>query len=350
MRLQESVVDNGRQDALILADMIVRSHLKRLRRFLVRPLVLTAVLLATQPHLPLTAAAQSGGALKIVVSINPYQDLVEQVAGGAASVSTILPAGASPHAFDPTPTQTATLAKADLIIMNGGLDLWLSRLVAAAAPNTPVLVMLDTVDFTPLAGHAHDHEEEHGAEHDDDAGEHGASHEEEHETANAHIWLDPILMLQAVDAVEAALGGLDPANAGHYAANAARTKDALVELDGRLTELLSPVAGAPFVPFHDAWVYFAERYHLRTVATLEPFPGREPGPRYVAEAVRTVEDAGAKAIFAERQLGRRSAEVVAESAGVRVAVLDPLGGAPGPETYEALLLENAAAIVEALAD
>jgi hypothetical protein len=31
-------------------------------------------------------------------------------------------------------------------------------------------------------------------------------------------------------------------------------------------------------------------------------------------------------------------------------MLDPIGGAPGPVTYEALLLENAALIVEALTD
>ncbi len=286
--------------------------------------------------------AQQERLLEIVVSINPYQDLVERVAGGRARVSTILPPGASPHAFDPTPSRATTLARADLVVMNGGLDLWLVRLIEAAAPDTPVLVVMDSLEFSPLEAQEHD-------EHGDEPGGH-ADHAHDHGATNSHIWLDPVLMIQAVDALAGALSELDPEGAPSYQANAARLQEELRTLDQELQSLLAPVAGAPFVPFHDAWVYFAQRYDLQLVIMLEPFPGREPSPRYVAEAVRDVMASGAKAIFAERQLGTRSAEVVAQSADVAVAVLDPLGGAPGPETYDELLLVNARVILEALAD
>jgi len=53
-------------------------------------------------------------------------------------------------------------------------------------------------------------------------------------------------------------------------------------------------------------------------------------------------------IFSEGQLSDRSARVVAESAGVGLVVLDPLGGAPGPTDYFELLLWNAARIADAL--
>jgi len=279
-----------------------------------------------------------------VVSLGPYQDLVERVAGDRARVSTILPPGASPHAFDPTPSRAAALARADLVVMNGGLDLWLVRLIEAAAPATPVLVVMDNVEFAALEGHEHGENDDHGHEH----AEHGASGHQE--GVNSHIWLDPTLMIQAVDAVARALSELDPEGAPEYEANAARTREELRVLDDELKALLAPVAGAPFVPFHDAWVYFVRRYDLQLVLMLEPYPGREPSPRYVAEAVRDVMASGARVIFAERQLGTRSAEVVAQSADVAVAVLDPLGGEPGPTTYEDLLLWNARVILDALAD
>ena len=229
--------------------------------------------------------------------------------------------------------------------MNGGLDLWLNRLIEAAAAGTPVLVVIEAIDFEPLEGHEHGEHDDHD-DHDHSEGEHD---EDDHAvTANPHIWLDPALMLQAADQIAAALAAVDPASADTYRTNAERLKAELRQLDQQLAHLLAPAAGAPFVPFHDAWVYFAERYDLNIVVTLEPFPGREPSPRYVAEAVQSVIASGARVIFAERQLGSRSAEVVAESAGVTVAMLDPIGGAPGPVTYDALLLENAAIIVEAL--
>jgi len=328
--------------------MILHSHLAPFS--LVRQAAVILALFLAAPTAGLAQGAVSPP-LRVVVSLNPYHDLVERVAGDRATVSTILPAGASPHAFDPSPSQAAQIARADLIVMNGGLDLWLNRLIEAAAAGTPVLVVMDAIEFEPHEGHAH-------GEHDHGNGEHEHGEDEHHDgdhdeadhalTANPHIWLDPVLMEQAADQIAAALAAVDPASADTYRANAQRLKAELHQLDDQLSQLLAPAAGAPFVPFHDAWVYFAERYGLNIVVTLEPFPGREPSPRYVAEAVQAVIASGASVIFAERQLGSRSAEVVAESAGVTVGLLDPIGGAPGPTTYDALLLENAAIIVEAL--
>ncbi len=114
--------------------------------------------------------------------------------------------------------------------------------------------------------------------------------------------------------------------------------------------MLRSIRGAAFVPFHDAWPHFAARYGLDLVVEIEPFPGREPGPRYVAQALELIRDSGAKAIFNEAQLNPRPAEVVAESAGVEIYTLDPLGGSAGKETYQELLRYNAGVLLEALAE
>jgi len=286
----------------------------------------------------LGSVAGAAAPLTITVSIAPYANIVERIGGEHVKVSTLLPAGASPHAFDPTPSQAAGLARSDLIVMNGGLDAWLDRLVAAAAPDVPLVVILDSIEFTPQDGHEHPAEGASAQEPDD----HGLS------TANPHVWLDPTLMIQAAGVIAGKLAALDPANAAAYAAGLARLDADLRALDAEIATTLAPVRDAPFVPFHDAWPYFAKHYGLDLVLTLEPFPGREPSPKYIADAVATVRQVGAKAVFGERQLNSRSAEVVAESAGVRVAILDPIGGAPGPVTYEQLLRFNASTILAAL--
>lgn len=315
--------------------MITRSQLLASRlRTLIAAAGLTALLSLTG-----AGTAQETPQKLIVVSINPYADLAQRVAGQLATVTTLLPPGASPHTFDPSPSQAATLARADLVVMNGGLDSWIVRLVAATAPGTPLLVVTDEIEFIPRQGHDHEGD-----------GHGGSSAGSEQPWFNPHVWLDPTLAAQAVDAIAGALSTQDPENAATYQANAERTRQELALLDTQVAEVLEPVRGAAFVPFHDAWVYFADRYGLDLVVTLEPYPGREPSPRYVAEAVQEVVRSGAKAIFAERQLGSRSAEVVAASAGVAVAVLDPLGGEPGPTTYEELLLENAAVVAATLGE
>jgi ABC-type Zn uptake system ZnuABC Zn-binding protein ZnuA len=56
------------------------------------------------------------------VSLPPYVDLVQRIAGPGVDVIGLYPAGASPHTFDPTPRDAATVGSADLVVLNGGLD------------------------------------------------------------------------------------------------------------------------------------------------------------------------------------------------------------------------------------
>lgn len=277
-----------------------------------------------------TGALQgSSEPLSVVVTLQPWASLTRSIAGEHASVMTLLPAGMSPHAFDPLPSQALALAGADLVVMNGGLDDWLLRLIGATASGARPLVLLDVIDLADL-------------ESDPDHEGHGDS------GVNPHIWLDPLLAARAVPAIAQSLAELDPGHAQVFLANAANLQRALAELDAELQETLGPVAGANIVPFHDAWVYFADRYGLNIVATLEPFPGREPSAAYLAATVAQIESAGVSVILTERQLNRRTASVVAESAGVTVAELDPIGGAPGPDDYFELLRHNAMVVLEAL--
>jgi len=292
--------------------------------------------------------------LTVITSIHPLYDLTQEVAGEHAKVIRLLPPGASPHTFDPTPRDVAQLETADLLIMNGVLDEWLVEMSEAVNADAPLFELIAELEFEPLEGHD-DHgddghsDEEEGEEHKDEEGE--ADHDNhDHGGVNPHLWLDPTLMAQAVPLIAAQLADLDPENAQAYQANAERMVGELNELDAELIETLKPVAGAAFVPFHDAWPYFVRHYGLDLVVEIEPAPGREPSPAYIAEALELIEGSGAKAIFSEVQLPPRPAEVVAESAELPLYLLDPLGGSDGRESYSDLMRYNAQTILEALGE
>jgi len=291
------------------------------------------------------AQTASDGRLSVIVTIQPWASLSRDVGGEHVDVVTLLPAGASPHAFDPAPSQAVALARADIVIMNGGLDDWLLRLLDATAADVPRFTALDVLDPDALSD---SHEDVVGGsgehDHHDDDDDHG----HDHGGINSHVWLDPVLASHVVTAIADEFAAIDPANAESYLENAARVVARLHELDVELREILDPVAGSGMVPFHDAWVHFARRYRLEILATLEPFPGREPSAAYLTSAVETITAAGVTVIFSEGQLNDRTAYVVAESAGVAIAALDPLGGAPGPLDYFELLRWNASIIAEAL--
>jgi zinc transport system substrate-binding protein len=378
-----------------------------MKRFLV-PLVL------------LSSAAWAQAPINVVVSLHPHFDLVRQLTGDAAVVTRVLPIGASPHTFDPTPRDVARIADADLVIFNGGIDEWLLDLVAASGTDAEVFELLEELEFEPVSGELHGHDEaahdddahddghddhggaeqgehahdehegdehagehgetvaesagEHGTEHSDDHSDdhsdgHGDEHSDEHDDhgdeaahaenagedahdhsgVNPHVWTDPVLMAQAVPLFVEALSEVDPDNAETYAANGEDLVERLEALHAEISETLAPVGDAPFVPFHDAWPYFVRRYDLNQVAVIEPAPGREPSPSYVAEVLAQLEQSGATAIFNDVQLPPRSAEVVAEAAGLELYTLDPEGGGVSDdETYEEFMRKNAETVAEAL--
>ncbi len=257
----------------------------------------------------------------VVATLHPYADLIRQIAAGRVEVVQLLPSGASPHTFDPSPSQARSVAGAALIVMNGGVDAWARRLVAAAAPDAPLFVVTEHLSFRPIQG-------------SDGVG------------ANPHVWLDPSLMAALAPALARALSAVDPADASVFEANGAALAGSLQALDRQLAAELAPLRGAPFVPFHDAWPYFARRYGLDLVVSIEPSPGREPSARYVADAVAAIRRAHARAVFDEAQLNPRPAQVVARAAGVPVVTLDPIGR--NDQSYQDLMRADVTAIVHAL--
>ena len=321
--------------------------------------------------LALAAAFLLGGLAfaqpRVVVSIHPLFDLTQRIAGPDVEVTRLLPPGTSPHGFDPTPSVIAAVERADVLILVGGIDEWAHQLAPSGANGPEVFELLplyDDLEALLPESHeeeGHDHAEEHGEDHGEEHAEGEHAHEEHAEDAhdgdhvhhhggvNPHIWLDPVLMQTAANAIGQRLAQLDPAQADRYRANAADVVAQLRDLDAEIDRILAPVRGAPFVPFHDAWPYFAARYGLDLVLEIEPFPGREPSPRYLADVVEAIRSTGTIAVFSETQLADRPARVLAQEAGVTVRVLDPIGGTTGVEAYEDLLRYNARVIAEALA-
>lgn len=360
-------------DACEDSPMILRTQSHVLRRRVRASLFVVALFLF--PH-----ALAAEPSLRIVVSIEPYRDVVSRLLPASSQVEVLLPVGASPHGYDPTPRDLTTLAEADLVVMNGGVDAFVLDLVEAIGRGVPLFTVLDHVevpeapteaddhaDHAEHADHAdptdhsdhgdhehHDDRDDHD-DHDDHAGGHEGGHEhhdEDHNHGafglNPHVWLDPVTVAAVVPELARAVVAVAPDHELEVQANARRLLDELATLDAMLREILAPVEGAVFVPFHDAWPWFADRYGLDLVFEIEPFPGREPSAGELADIVDQLAATGAKAIFAEAQLAARPAEVLADEAGIAWATLDPLGGRPGLLTYEELLVGNARVIAEML--
>jgi zinc transport system substrate-binding protein len=253
----------------------------------------------------------------VAVSINPLVSLVQGVVEDQVEVVRLVPPGASPHTYEPAPSQVALIGRADVLVLIGmGLEFWAGDLVSAA--DNPDLLVVDTSRNVEPIEHNH------------------------------HIWLDPLNAISQVELIRDALVEVDPEHANTYEENASRYIEELRALDEEVTQEIESWSLKAFIAFHPAWVYFAKRYGLEQAAAVEETPGHEPSAHELADIIEAARRLGVRAIFAEPQLPAGEAETIAEESGAQVLFLDPLGGTEAPDDYVELIRYNVQTMAKAM--
>ena len=294
-----------------------------------------AVLLAALATL--AGVARAADPLPAVATIQPLGLVLRELGGERVAVAVLVPPGASPHTFEPQPSDVSALARARLLVeAGGGLDGWVHALLNAAQAKPAVTTLLEVPGLDPLPAIA-------GAHADAAPGSHAPR-------LDPHAWLDPIRVRDALlPALAAQLAALDPAGRAHYEASRDAFAARLTALDAEIRATLAG-HGRRFLAFHAAWRYFAQRYQLDEVGVIEEAPGEEPTPRELGALSRRARDAGLPAILIEPQLSPRIAEMLARDLGAALVTVDPNGDPSDPEraTYEGLMRWNARAFARAL--
>lgn len=275
--------------------------------------------------------------LLVVTSLPVFASLVQAVGGDLVEVSALLPPGTDPHTYQPSPRDVEKLARAQLVVYNGGdLDPWMARQIEAAASGSRVLALAEGLQPPPQVAH-----EEEAIQ--------GTPVEDHEHTVNPHFWLDPDYAITYVQRIAAALEELDPAHADTYRANAERYIADIRTFDAWARQQIAtiPPERRKLVTFHDAFPYFAAHYGLELVGVVVLSPGREPSPQEIARLVERIRSEGVPAIFVEPQFNPKLAETIAREAGVKVLTLYS-DAAPAGMDYLAMMRANVTNVVEGL--
>ncbi|GAA3304536.1 zinc ABC transporter substrate-binding protein [Streptomyces cinereospinus] len=256
-------------------------------------------------------------AFDVVASFYPMQFLAERIGGDLVNVTTLTEPGQEPHDLEISARQTAQLQEADAVLYLKSLQ----PAVDEAVGQADVPAKIDAASLTELEDHG-------GVEHEHAGEEHAPSEEEEEEehALDPHVWLDPVKYAEIARGVGAAFEKADPGHAADYRKNTAALVGELNELDTEFETGLRDTATKVFFTNHTAFGYLAERYGLTQEAISGLDPESEPSPARIKELQEEAKADGVTTVFYETLVSDKTAKTLAEDAGLRTDVLDPLEG------------------------
>lgn len=296
----------------------------------------------------------------LYVSILPLKSIVGGIVGDDFDVRVLVPAGASPETFEPTPRQFVDLNRARLIFNVGLID-FETTLLGKIEARDKVVDLSRGIDL--IAGscsHAHGKvaraDEPHAAamseeqqtagtaatpEEQQTAGSHAAAMPGERQLAgrhaatpapqahghchahgiDPHIWTSPrALQRMAANAYEA-IHALWP-DSVKYTENHARLQEQLAELDARTAGKIAASGVRYFIIYHPALTYYARDYGLQQVAIEDD--GKEPSARALARLIEQARHDGVRRIFYQSQFPASAVEVIARDIEAQSVAIDPL--------------------------
>jgi manganese/iron transport system substrate-binding protein len=281
------------------------------------------------------ASLAAGEKLRVVATTNIVGDVVGQIGGDRIALTTLMGIGVDPHSYVPTPTDSAAVHDAHVVLSNGlDLEPFLPKMLEGAGGRAVNIRLADRLDV----GMA-----------DPQGGETAGGLETE-----PHVWFDVQNVIQWVGTIQEVLSVLDPANAEAYSANATAYTKELEDLDAWIVREVAtlPADRRKLVTNHLAFGSFARRYGFQQIGAIYPIsPSSEPSARDIAALEDAILKYGVPAVFTETTVNDRLAEQVAQDTGIHLVQLytGSLGGpGSGAESYTEMMRYDVTAIVDAL--
>jgi len=332
-----------------------------MRRILPKSLIAFSIFLFTILALTLSGCSTANGAqsnddqdgkLRVISTTSILADVVSQVGGDLIHLEVLLPLGADPHSFDPTPRDVAEIADAQVIFANGaGLEEFLQRLLANAQAIERVVYVSDEIHLLETESELHlEHTDERDGPGEAESEDSNAEHD-----GDPHVWMDPTFVMEWVRRIEQKLRRIDPDNASVYETNAARYLDELQSLDDWIFSQVAtiPESNRQFVTDHRIFGYFAARYDFKQVGAIIPsFTSMaEPSAQDLAALEEIIDELDVKVVFVGNTINPSMAQRVSEDTGMQLIFLytGSLSEAGGPaDNYIDFMRFNVNAIVNGL--
>ena len=244
---------------------------------------------------------------RAIVSIAPLKPLVEKILGEDFEVSVLVPQGASPETFEPTPKQLREVETARCVFGTGLLE-FEQELLHRITRNEQIINLSQGIEL--IAGtcsHAHHAHHAHSCGH-----AHGI---------DPHIWCSPKALGKMAENTYNAIAREMP-DSTKYGERYTALCIKLLELDEEVTELCRQSPHSTFFIYHPALTYLARDYGLTQVAVEHE--GKEPSAKHLSRIIEQARAEGVKHIFYQSEFPASSVEVICNDIGATAVEINPL--------------------------
>ncbi|WP_170324891.1 metal ABC transporter solute-binding protein, Zn/Mn family [Ruegeria arenilitoris] len=265
--------------------------------------------------------------VKIVASFSILGDMVEEVVGDLATVTTIVGPDADAHVYQPSVADARAVAQADIIFVNGlGFETWSDTLISESGTEATVHVATNGITPVKVDG-----------------------------KTDPHAWNSLSNGVIYVTNVAAAMKEAMPEHADEITANADAYIAELEALDAvtkaKLADL--PANRRTVVTAHDAFGYLADAYGLTFLAPVGIDTEAEPSAKDLAVLIDQLKAEGAAALFVENITSPALVQQISDETGIAIGgrlFSDALSERGGPATsYLAMFQHNLGTLLDALA-
>lgn len=233
----------------------------------------------------------------VAVSILPEIEFVKAVSGDDFQVVTMIPLGASPANYEPTPLEREKFEKAS-IYFSMGVPTEQNNILPSINENTKLVKLNEEVS----------------KKYKDLTFENGSR--------DPHIWLSPQRVIVMIKKIADELSELKPENKEKYQANASKYIEKLENTILEIDTMLAQKENKKFIVYHPAFAYLADEFGLEMYALEEE--GKEATIESLKEKINLAKKEGIKCIFYQAEIDSTQSKAFAEEIGAQTIMLDPL--------------------------
>lgn len=244
----------------------------------------------------LTACQQRDNAPTITVTIEPLAWFADEISGESIPVQSMVPAGASPETYEPTPRQMVELSHTNIYIKVGCIGFettWMKKL-KANAPQMTVIDASNGVEYVESSDGIKD----------------------------PHTWMSCTNARIIAKNIHCALVKAYPEEKARFDTGLSKLLAKIDSVENEVKTRLQHSSQRCFIIYHPALTYFARDHHLLQLPIEEE--GREPNASSMQQLIEKAKYHRTQTIFVQQEFSPRNTISIRNATGAQAVAIHPL--------------------------